>query len=115
MARSTQGSGKTPSYSSENTEAAGLSRRKFLGSAGKAAAAGALVGWLPAFRIGAAEADHDLSGLKGHRLRTHGALAETKVPFILNRPLSAAYAKRAAARALRSRELFDFAINGVDA
>ena len=65
--------------------------------------------------IGAAEADHDLSGLKGHRLRTHGALAETKVPFILNRPLSAAYAKRAAARALRSRELFDFAINGIDA
>ncbi len=56
MARSTQGSGKTPSYSSEHSEAAGLSRRKFLGSAGKAAAAGALVGWLPAFRIGAAEA-----------------------------------------------------------
>jgi len=35
MARSTQGSGKTPSYSSESTEAAGLSRRKFLGGAGK--------------------------------------------------------------------------------
>ena len=56
MARSTQGSGKTPSYSSEHTEAAGLSRRKFLDGAGKFAAAGALVGWLPAFRIGAAEA-----------------------------------------------------------
>ena len=35
MARSTQGSGKTPSYSSETTEAAGLSRRKFLGGAGQ--------------------------------------------------------------------------------
>jgi phosphonoacetate hydrolase len=65
--------------------------------------------------IGAASADHDLSGLRGHRLRTHGALAEAKVPFILNRPLTSAYAKRAATRTLRSRELFDFAINGVDA
>ena len=65
--------------------------------------------------IGAAEADHDLSGLKGHRLRTHGGISEARVPFILNRPLTAAYAERAAARPLRSYELFDFAINGVDA
>ena len=65
--------------------------------------------------LGAAAADHDLSGLRGHRLRTHGALAEARVPFILNRPLTSAYAKRAATRTLRSRELFDFAINGVDA
>ncbi len=65
--------------------------------------------------IGAAALDHDLSGLKGHRLRTHGALAEARVPFILNRPLTAAYAERAASRTLRSHELFDFAINGVEA
>ena len=65
--------------------------------------------------IGAAEADHDLSGLKGHRLRTHGGISEAKVPFILNRPLAAAYATRAAARPLRSYEIFDFALNGVDA
>ncbi len=65
--------------------------------------------------IGAAEADHDLSGLKGHRLRTHGGISEARVPFILSRPLTAAYAERAAARPLRSYELFDFAINGVDA
>ncbi|PYM31089.1 MAG: phosphonoacetate hydrolase [Candidatus Rokuibacteriota bacterium] len=65
--------------------------------------------------LGAAAADHDLSGLRGHRLRTHGALAEARVPFILNRPLTSVYAKRAATRTLRSRELFDFAINGVDA
>jgi phosphonoacetate hydrolase len=65
--------------------------------------------------IGAAEADHDLSGLKGHRLRSHGGISEAKVPFILNRPLAAAYATRAAARPLRSYEIFDFALNGVDA
>jgi phosphonoacetate hydrolase len=64
--------------------------------------------------IGASEADHDLSGLKGHRLRTHGAVAERAGPFILNRPLRPAYAARAAAGRLRSREIFDFALNGVE-
>jgi len=63
--------------------------------------------------IGAAEADHDLSGLKGHRLRTHGAVSEASVPFILNYPLRPEYAARAASRRLESHELFDFAINGV--
>jgi phosphonoacetate hydrolase len=64
--------------------------------------------------IGAAEADHDLSGLKGHRLRTHGGISERKVPFIINHPLRPEYAARAAAGPLRSYQIFDFAINGVD-
>jgi len=64
--------------------------------------------------IGAAQADHDLSGLAGHRLRTHGGVSEAKVPFILNRPLRHDYAKRAAAGPLESHEIFDFAINGVE-
>ena len=63
--------------------------------------------------IGAAEKDHDLSGLRNHRLRTHGALHESRVPFILNRPLRAEYAARAAPGGLHSYHLFDFAINGV--
>jgi phosphonoacetate hydrolase len=63
--------------------------------------------------IGASEADHDLSGLRGHRLRTHGALHESRVPFVLNRPLRAEYAARAALGGLHSYHLFDFAINGV--
>jgi phosphonoacetate hydrolase len=63
--------------------------------------------------IGASEADHDLSGLRGHRLRTHGALHESRVPFILNRPLRPEYAARAALGGLHSYHLFDFAINGV--
>ncbi len=62
--------------------------------------------------IGAAEADHDLSGLKGHRLRTHGGISESRVPFILNYPQRPEYAARAAAAPLRSYQLFDFAING---
>jgi phosphonoacetate hydrolase len=64
--------------------------------------------------IGAAEADHDLSGLKGHRLRTHGGLSESKVPFILNRPLRPEYAAHASLGGLHSYHLFDFAINGVE-
>jgi phosphonoacetate hydrolase len=64
--------------------------------------------------IGAAEAAHDLSGLAGHRLRTHGGISESRVPFILNYPLRPEYAARAAAP-LRSYQIFDFAINGVDA
>jgi phosphonoacetate hydrolase len=64
--------------------------------------------------IGASAADHDLSGLKGHRLRTHGGLSEAKVPFIINKPLKADYAARAAAGELHSYQLFDFAINGVE-
>src|SRR5207245_1891821 len=55
--------------------------------------------------IGASEKDHDLSGLRGHRLRTHGGISEAKVPFILNRRLRAEYAARAAAGPLRSYQI----------
>ncbi len=64
--------------------------------------------------IGAAAAAHDLSGLAGHRLRTHGGISEARVPFILNYPLRPEYAARAAAGPLESHQIFDFAINGVD-
>jgi phosphonoacetate hydrolase len=64
--------------------------------------------------IGGAQADHDLSGLAGHRLRTHGGVSEGTVPFIFNRPLNPAYAARAAAGGLKSHHLFDFALNGLE-
>jgi len=62
--------------------------------------------------IGAAEADHDLSGLEGHRLRTHGGVSEARVPFILSVPLNDEYRRKAAAATLKSYQIFDFAING---
>ncbi|MCL4764828.1 MAG: phosphonoacetate hydrolase [Hyphomicrobiaceae bacterium] len=62
--------------------------------------------------IGMTPAKHDMSGLAGHRLRTHGGLTEGKVPFILNRPLHECYAARAARGGLRNYHIFDFAING---
>jgi phosphonoacetate hydrolase len=62
--------------------------------------------------IGASQADHDLSALKGHRLRTHGGVSESRVPFILSKPLNDTYAKRALQSELHSYDVFDFAING---
>ncbi len=63
--------------------------------------------------IGAAHADHDLSGLAGRRLRSHGGQREARVPFILSQPLSAEYRRRAAAGRLRNFDIFDFVLNGV--
>ena len=38
--------------------------------------------------IGASAAEHDLSALAGHRLRSHGGACEQTVPFLLSRPLA---------------------------
>lgn len=62
--------------------------------------------------IGATRAEHDLSGLSGHRLRSHGELAEQTVPFLLSRPLNGRYAAIAAAGTLRNFDIFDFVLNG---
>jgi phosphonoacetate hydrolase len=63
--------------------------------------------------IGSSRDEHDLSGLAGHRLRSHGGLQERTVPFIVSRPLNAEYAARAAGGAVRNYDIFDFALNGV--
>ena len=63
--------------------------------------------------IGASRAEHDLSGLAGHRLRSHGGLGEQRVPFILSRPLTPDYLHLAEIRRLRNFDIFDFALNGV--
>jgi len=64
--------------------------------------------------IGAAETEHDLSNLSDARLRSHGALTEARVPFILSHPVTPAFIERAG-RSLKSREIFEYALNGVDA
>jgi phosphonoacetate hydrolase len=62
--------------------------------------------------IGAAAADHDLSGLKGHRLRTHGGVSEASVPFILSTPLNDEYKVKAGSTRLKSYQIFEYALNG---
>jgi phosphonoacetate hydrolase len=63
--------------------------------------------------LGAARTGHDLSALEGHPLRSHGGEGERNVPFLLSRPLTAAYRARAATRPLRNFDIFDFALNGL--
>ncbi|MNC96977.1 Phosphonoacetate hydrolase [compost metagenome] len=62
--------------------------------------------------LGATAAEHDLSALAGHRLRSHGGGAERTVPFLLSRPLTAAYRARSQSRELRNFDIFDYALNG---
>ena len=59
--------------------------------------------------IGGRQLDHDLSALKGQRLRTHGSLHEAQVPLVLSEPLNDAYARKAERIPLRSNQIFDFA------
>ncbi len=64
--------------------------------------------------IGSRESDHDLSALKGHRLRTHGSLHEAKVPLIVSSTLNNEYKQRAANTPLGSEDIFDFMLNGIE-
>jgi len=63
--------------------------------------------------IGASRAEHDVGGLHGHRLRSHGGLSEQIVPFIVSHPVNEKYRSLAATRRLRNFDIFDFALNGV--
>jgi phosphonoacetate hydrolase len=62
--------------------------------------------------IGTRSVDHDLSGLTGKRLRTHGSVHEADVPIIISRPVNDAYARRAEDARLHSYQVFDYAFNG---
>ncbi len=62
--------------------------------------------------LGATAAEHDLSELAGHRLRSHGGVGEQTVPFLLSHPLNADYAARVRSRRLRNFDIFEFALNG---
>ena len=63
--------------------------------------------------IGAGAAEHDLSALAGHRLRSHGGVFEQTVPFLLSHPLSEDYRALSRRRRLRNFDIFDYALNGV--
>jgi phosphonoacetate hydrolase len=64
--------------------------------------------------IGASAAEHDLSALAGHRLRSHGGAFEQTVPFLLSRPLTQDYLAPSRSRRLRNFDIFEFALNGVE-
>jgi phosphonoacetate hydrolase len=64
--------------------------------------------------LGASAAEHDLSDLAGHRLRSHGGRGEQRVPFLLSHPLNAEFRAMAQSKRLRNFDIFDFALNGVE-
>lgn len=63
--------------------------------------------------IGSLRINHDLSALKGKRLRSHGSIWEAQVPFVISEPLNEEYALRAAQGNLRSHQIFEFVMNGI--
>lgn len=65
--------------------------------------------------IGSSAALHDLSGLKGHRLRSHGGLSEQYMPFLISVPLNAVYKAKARKGNVRNFDIYDYVLNGVDA
>jgi phosphonoacetate hydrolase len=63
--------------------------------------------------LGKSPEEHDLSLLE-EPLRSHGGVSEQMVPFVINRPLDEASARRlAGARDLRNFDVFDYILNGV--
>jgi phosphonoacetate hydrolase len=64
--------------------------------------------------IGASRAEHNLAGLAGHRLRSHGGLGEQKVPFMVSRPLRPEWLAAKQGK-LRNFDIFDAVLNGVEA
>lgn len=66
------------------------------------------------FCIGTSLSNHDISGLNGHRLRTHGGTSESRVPIIFNKPLNDSYIVKSKIKTLKSYEIFDYALNGLD-
>ncbi len=65
--------------------------------------------------LGARAADHHLEALAGARLRSHGGLAETPVPFVLSHRPNAACLARARGGALANWDVFDFALGAAAA
>ena len=64
------------------------------------------------YAVGKGRAEHDLTELNGERLRTHGAISERDVPFVLSKPLNESYNLRAQTEQLCNYHIYDFAING---
>jgi phosphonoacetate hydrolase len=61
--------------------------------------------------LGKSPEAHDLS-LLTEPLRSHGGVSEQTVPFVINRPLRAEYARRGGD--LRNFDMFDYVLNGVE-
>lgn len=64
--------------------------------------------------IGTSLSNHNLEGLSGHRLRTHGGTSESLVPVIFNYPLNNSFKIKSAFGRFKSYEVMDYALNGLN-
>ncbi|KAI2703862.1 hypothetical protein CBS147317_5155 [Penicillium roqueforti] len=59
--------------------------------------------------IGSCKANHDLSNLKDHPLRSHGGLSEQEIPLIMSKPAN--NGSKAKAKDWRNYDVFDLVLN----
>ncbi|KAJ5129860.1 uncharacterized protein N7515_005899 [Penicillium bovifimosum] len=59
--------------------------------------------------IGSSKANHDLSGLRGHPLRSHGGLSEQDIPVIMSKRVNDG--SKAKAKRWRNYDIFDLVLN----
>jgi phosphonoacetate hydrolase len=59
--------------------------------------------------IGSSAKTHDLSALKGERLRSHGSTSESATPLIISQPIDTTYAETL--KPLRNYHIFDLVLN----
>jgi phosphonoacetate hydrolase len=59
--------------------------------------------------IGAKASEHDLTQLRGHRLRSHGGLSEQPIPLIMSKPVAKPDA--AAKKLWKNYDIFDLVLN----
>ncbi|KUJ10170.1 Phosphonoacetate hydrolase [Mollisia scopiformis] len=60
--------------------------------------------------IGSRKDEHDLSNLKGHRLRSHGGLSEQEIPLLMSQPAHGTYTE--GRKNWRNFDIFDLVLNG---
>lgn len=63
--------------------------------------------------IGSSRIFHNLEGLSGNRLRSHGGTSEASVPFILSHRLNSEYSRKSIAENIKTYQVFDYALNAV--
>ncbi|KAK6827952.1 hypothetical protein PG987_011293 [Apiospora arundinis] len=59
--------------------------------------------------VGSKAAEHDLSSLQGHRLRSHGGLSEQRVPVLMSKPIHPA--EDLVGKRWRNFDIFDLILN----
>ncbi|GAA4161816.1 phosphonoacetate hydrolase [Shinella granuli] len=64
--------------------------------------------------LGSHKGAHQLEQLAGARLRSHGSFAERDIPFVVSRPIKAAYLQERGDAPIYNYDIFHFVLNGAE-